>query len=63
MSYDEARTITPGQVIRYASGSALVEATVTAPIHVFKRDRGRVVFVPVAGELVVHTRIVSVRDG
>lgn len=63
MSYDEARTITPGDAITYTVPGGIRAEVVTAPIHVFKRDRGQVVFVPVAGELVVHTRILTVLRG
>lgn len=63
MTYGDARTIEPGDTIRYMAGAGMREQTVTGPIHVFKRDRGMVVFVPVRGELVVHTRIVGVARG
>lgn len=63
MTYEQARTIEPGDTIRYTAGAEMREQTVTGPIHVFKRDRGMVVFVPVRGELVVHTRIVGVARG
>jgi hypothetical protein len=60
VTYDAARMILPGDVIRYDADRV---AEVTGPIHVFKRPRGQVVFVPVRGELVDHTRIDEVRRG
>lgn len=60
MEYEQARLIQPGQRIVYLGEQGeRREAAVTGRVHVFNRRRGRVVFVPVAGELVVHTRIVA----
>lgn len=63
MNYEDAKTLTPGDVVTFERGGAVVSEKVTGHVHIFRPPRGRVVFVPVQGELVVHTRIVDVQRG
>lgn len=60
MDYEQAKAIRPGDTIRYTVNDGIAEREVTGPVHVFRPPRGRVVFVPVEGELVVHVRIANV---
>ena len=61
MDYENAKAIRPGDVIRYTVGDETVEREVTGEVHVFAPPRGRVVYVPVKGEMVVHVRIEDVK--
>ena len=61
MDYEKAKAIRPGDVIRYTVGGETVEREVTGEIHVFAPPRGRVVYVPVKGETIVHVRIEDVK--
>ena len=61
MDYEKAKAIRPGDVIRYTTDGEQVEREVTGGIHVFAPPRGRVVYVPVEGEMIVHVRISDVK--
>ena len=61
MDYEKAKAIRPGDVIRYTVDGETVEREVTGKVHVFAPPRGRVVYVPVQGEMVVHVRITDVK--
>ena len=59
MTYQEAREILPGDLIRYTSKDGVREARVTGPIHDFPIERGLVVYVPIEGGTIVHGQILS----
>lgn len=61
MDYEKAKSIRPGDVIRYTIDGDTVEREVTGEVHVFAPPRGRVVYVPVEGEMIVHVRITDVK--
>lgn len=60
MDYEAAKAIRPGDVILYNDGWELREAVVTGEVHVFRPPRGRVVYVPIEGAMIVHTKITQV---
>jgi hypothetical protein len=59
LTYQEARSIEPGDVIRYVTKDGEREARVTGPIHDFPLERGLVVYVPIEGGTIVHGQILS----
>lgn len=59
MTYNDAAKIEPGQVIIYDQGEGERRATVTGPVHEY-RDWGYVVYVPIAGAMIVNTHILGV---
>ena len=61
MDYEKAKAIKPGDVIRYMVDDETVEREVTGEVHVFAPPRGRVVYVPVQGEMIVHVKISDVK--
>jgi hypothetical protein len=64
VTYEQAKALQPGDVIEYTDGSfGLHRATVTNPVHPFPFNRGRVVYVPIRGAMIVHTKIVRRIDG
>jgi hypothetical protein len=62
VTYQEARGIKAGDVIRYTTKDGVREDRVTGPIHDFPLERGLVVYVPVEGGTVVHAAILEVVD-
>jgi hypothetical protein len=63
VDYQEATKIQPGDVIDFKRpGEPEQTAEVTGPVHLFP-TRGRVVFAPVSGGMVVNTHILRVHDG
>jgi hypothetical protein len=60
VTYQEARTIEPGDTIRFVGPDGEREARVIGPIHDFPLERGLVVYVPITGGTVVHAAILDV---
>jgi hypothetical protein len=62
VTYQEAKGIKAGDVIRFTSKDGVREARVTGPVHNFPLERGLVVYVPIEGGTVVHAAILEVVD-
>lgn len=62
MDYNDAAKIKPGDVITFDQGDGERSATVTGEVHPFF-SWGHVVYVPIAGAMIVNTHIRSVSRG